>query len=129
MAMTLTLEELKGKIEARLEAEGFERCDIFVTFTGNSRWIKDGSCKRTETGEVLRSGYKVTRVDGVVLDVVEVYRSNGTETDASYRVMITKWSGHSGLTVHREKIYNRYGDKRIANRLDRAIEAFYKAVG
>lgn len=63
-------------------------------------------------------------VEGRILEVTELYRSNGTSENASIEIAIVEYHKKSGRRIFREKMYVRNGDKKINAILASAVAAY-----
>lgn len=119
----MTTYDLMIKVKEALEAKGFttsspkfgNRLDYEVEGSAT----KDGKSERRPV-----EGYDFTRLYGYNICFNVVYRSNGTDENKSVDIAIYEWEASSGRRIAKERINTKMGEKAIATRINKIVEAY-----
>ena len=117
-----TLDEIKKMIESKLLANGFQKEPVFTN-------VPDCYFIPGKFSFELNTKYGWDYHDnpnGLLIEVQEVHRHNGTDQNASISIEVVNWHSNSGQRVLRDKIYNRNGDKKISQVIEGAIAVYNK---
>lgn len=120
-----TIAEMKETVRQFLIENGFEQDNYFVGsdtyhFPGKAEIVNEMRYNSFAEKELPYSHY-----EGRSINVKELYRSNGTETNQSIEISVFDWHGNSGRRIFREKIYSRHGEKKTASVLAKVLEAYH----
>lgn len=112
-----TLNEIKLMIENKLLASGFQKEPVFLNVP-DCYFIPGEFSFEINT----RCGVEYhENLGGLLVEVTEVHRHNGTEQNTSIQIEVVNWKNGRGYRISKAKIYNRNGDKTINQLIDSAI--------
>lgn len=101
-------------------------------FMDENAWGWDRGYRSFVLGGELRHdpvpGYSLTNLNGFDLTVREVNRSNGTDSNVSYRISVTRWKDSSGSRVAMWKMSFRDSQRKKEKVMREAISEYMRIV-
>lgn len=108
--------ELYEKLQNRLKNEFNYSTREEVLARCGSQWYSDHKLDIDQWGCEIMNGY--------VVSLNEVYRSNATAENKSCDITIIKWKNNSGSVIARFRVKCQWKDKRIEQEVQKALEEY-----